>query len=464
MMNSNIQDSMFQGSFIGATLTASGIKNALIIFHGVAGCNIEAIHFRSDQIPGGHYVPIVPTGINSTDCLYGGYDKLITTLKDTLSQSIKRNKPPEIIFIFISDATSIIGDDITRAASEIENETGIKTIAFDCPAFSGGNAHGCDNLAVKILEKLNLSFDNEKKGLNILFPYLMGSKNWINDIEEMKRLLNGSEIPVNNIFARNMDLQNLDKFYNSEINYNPSYEEINELSKYSEKHNILEFKKVLPLPIGIANTEEWLLYFANEYGNIEQAKKILKQDSDFINSQLRYNYNFSWISTLMYGKYCSVIGHAMFSASLARCLYWDFGIIPKVIALIGETTQSIDSAMEILKPMLENIETEVLVNPTYYEYGKKMNNAQVDFSVGAVQDKPLSLSYKIPHISLGGFYFYNQFNFIPYPNFGIRGVLGLLTELSKVMEDAFYMKDMISEYAYKNREEKSEGSCSKRGK
>ncbi|MCK7489134.1 MAG: nitrogenase component 1 [Anaerotruncus sp.] len=71
----------------------------------------------------------------------------------------------------------------------------------------------------------------------------------------------------------------------------------------------------LPLPIGVANTEEWLISIAKELGNIVNAKEFLEKEQKFITSQLRFNYNFSWMSTLMYGKYCSILGHAKFGAS-----------------------------------------------------------------------------------------------------------------------------------------------------
>ncbi|MEI7473932.1 MAG: nitrogenase component 1 [bacterium] len=463
MIKNNFKDLMQPGSFIGATLTASGIKNAIIIFHGIAGCNIEAIHFRSDQIPGGHYVPIIPTGLNQTDCLYGGYEKLITTLRDTLNSSIKRGRPPEVVFIFTSDATSIIGDDIERAANVIEAETSIKTIAIDCPGFAGGTAHGCDITAEAIFEKFlyeNNSELKDKNGINIVFPYLMGSKNWVNDHDEIVRLLEACDVKVNTVLSRNLKIKELDKFFNSKANYNPSSENIPSLEKYSETYDIKTINNSIPLPIGIANTEEWLVYMAKNYGNFEKAKEILKQDADFINSQLRYNYNFSWISTLMHGKYCSILAHANFAASLARCLYWDFGIITKVIGIVAETQQAIDNALELLEPLKEFFDMEILINPTYHEYGQMMTSKNVDFSIGAIQDKPLSLGLKVPHLSLGGYYFYNQYNFIPYPNMGIRGVLGIITELSRVLEDAFYLKDMLSEYSYKGREENIESSCS----
>ncbi|EKE03491.1 MAG: nitrogenase associated protein [uncultured bacterium] len=439
-------DLMGPGSFIGATLTATGIKNALVIFHGIAGCNIEAIHFRSDQIPGGSYVPIIPTGLNESDCIQGGMDKLFKTLRDIIGQSLTKNRPPDVVFIFTSDATSIVGDDIQTAARVVSQETGVKIIALDTPGFAGGLVHGTD-AALTSLIKDQASSDSQS-GINIIAPYLLGSKNWTNDTDEIVRLMKEAQIPVNMNLARNLKYSDMEKFAESQINYILSSEKLENFEKYSNNLNIQTLNVNLPLPIGIANTEEWLLKLAEQFGNTEKAKELLEQEQKLVNKQLKYNYNFSWMSTLMHGKYVSILAHAKFGASLARCLYWDFGIIPKVIGLIAETDKAMEEALELLEPLKGNVEFTVLKNPSYFDYGNSIKEAQVDFAIGSIHDKPLCIGHKIPHLSLAGFYFFNQYNFIPWPNMGIRGVLGLLTELSGVMEDAFYLKDMISTYNY----------------
>lgn len=436
---------MQPGSFIGATLTASGIKNALIIFHGISGCNIEAVHFRSDQIPGGSYVPVIPTGLNEGDCIYGGIDKLFSTLRFSINQAVSRNKPPEIVFVLTSDATSIVGDDIKTASRIVSEETGIKIIALDTPGFAGGLVHGTD-LALAGLFKhchceehsLNAPRNDKRNKINLIAPYLIGSKNWNNDTDEMTRLLQESGIEVNLNLCRNLELKYLSKFCEAGYNYILSSEELGNFEKACLALNTNIIKENLPLPIGIANTEEWLFLLADKLGDKDKARQILMKDRDFVNNQLKYNYNFSWMSTLMYGKRCGILAHAKFGASLARCLLWDFGIIPRVIGLIAETDRAMEESLELLEKINNQAEFTVLLNPTYSEYENCLKHAKVDFAIGSIQDKPLCREHKIPHLSLAGYNFFNQYNFIPWSNFGIRGSLGLMSELSRLMEDSFY--------------------------
>ncbi len=444
------KDFMAPGSFIGATLTASGIKNSLIIFHGIAGCNVEAVHFRSDQIPGGSYTPIIPTGLNEADCIHGGNEKLLKTLRDSIARTQAKSRPPEIVFILTSDAPSIVGDDIYTAARVVEEETGIQIIAIDTPGFLEGLSSGIDIVLSALLNKIppDKSNNQSKNTINLIAPYLMGSKNWNNDSDEIVRLLESSGISVKLNLCRNFSLKSLSKFTGAGCNLNLSAEEMPEFEQKSLEMGVENYYRNVPIPVGIANTEEWLLSIARDIGEEEKAKEVLTADQKFVQEQLRFNYNFSWMSTLMYQKKCGLLAHAKFGASLARCLAWDFGIIPGVIGLRAETDRAIEQSLELLEPLKGQAEFEILINPAYFEYGNAIKKAGVDFSIGSIHDKPLCLGHKIPHLSLCGFNFFNQYNFIPYPNMGIRGVLGLLSELSRIMEETFYLKEMISANNY----------------
>lgn len=452
--NTQYTDIMSPGSLIGSVLMASGIKNSLIIFHGVSGCHIEAVHFRSDQIPAGSYTPIIPTGINESDCINGGTEKLFEVLRNSINRAVSRNRPPEIVFIVTSDATSIVGDDIKSAAKLVEKETGIKIVAMDTPGFAGGLVHGTDCALSELLQKFELSKPSTeiKTKINLIAPHLTGSKNWTNDTDEIIRLLNESEIEVNLNLCRNFELKNITNFNEAKFNYIFSSEKLEKFEKICSDLNSDIITDNLPLPVGIANTEEWLLKIAEKFDKTEEARAVLIKDQGFVQTQLKLNYNFSWMSTLMYGKRCGILANAKFGASLARCMLWDFGIIPKVIGLTAETDNAANKAIGLLKEIENQAEFTVLINPSYLEYVNHLKQAQVDFAIGSIQDKPLCLGNKIPHLSLSGFNFFNQYNFIPYPNFGIRGILGLLSELSGLMEDAFYLKDIISDNNYEPKE------------
>jgi len=448
--NTEYKDLMRPGSFVGAALIASGIKKSLIVFHGVSGCNIEATHFRSDLTACGIYIPIIPTGLNQDDCINGGNEKLRSVLTSVLDDLEKKNRLPEVVFVLTSDASSIIGDDIVTISSIAEKKFNIPIIPLDTSGFSGGVSKGVDSILTALLQKFlpEKNISREEKSINIIAPCISGSKNWNNDTDEIIRLLNAADIKTNIDFARNISLNSIQDFYKTPYNYNLSAETLENFERLTSSAENDNFFNNLPMPVGVANTEEWLLKIAEKFSSVEKAKQILEEDKIFIQKQLKFNYNFSWMSTLMYGKRCGIIGNAKFTASLARCLLWDFGMKPSVIALYAETEVAVEKSLELLEKIQYQCDFKVLINPSYYEYINVLKENNVDFAIGSVQDKPLCLGSEIPHLSLTGYNFFNQYNFIPFPNMGIRGVLGLLTEFSGVMQDAFYLKKSIVKNNY----------------
>lgn len=436
----NFQDKMEPGAFIGATLIASGIENSAIIYHGYLGCNIESIHMRSDSIPGGFYTPIIATGLNESDSVYGGFDKL----KETLIDVSKNNY--DFIWIINGDATSITADDIHGVANSVQLPSNTKVLALDVPGFLGGIAKGTDIAICKLLELSQKNIQNES--LCLLAPHLMGIKSHPQDIVDIFNLLKQSGIPVESIVSNNLNKDQLNSLLSHQYYLPLTWENL------ADTNNILSMnqKKFLAsdsvLPIGVSNTEEWLLNIANIFNCPEKAKLTLQEEEKIVKKQLKYNYNYSWLSTLYNDKTCSIYGNAQFVLSLARCFYYDFNIKPKLLALLFETPEAYEKSKPYLEELAQYIDFQLLLNPDYYTYIKAVKNASVDFAIGAVQDKPLCVSEGIPHLSLSGYYFFNNYNFIPWPYMGIKGILSILTELGFLMEKAFYYEKYWQNYKY----------------
>jgi nitrogenase molybdenum-iron protein alpha/beta subunit len=440
--NSFFDDKMQPGAFIGATLIASGIKHSAIIYHGYLGCNIESIHMRSDSIPGGFYTPIIATGLNENDSIYGGYDKLKRTLIEVARKNFK------IIWILTGDATSITGDDIYNVSKDADLSKDINVIPLDVPGFLGGIVKGTDISITRLLETLK-PVEKQKDSVCLLAPHLMGIKSHPVDIFEIKELLCRANIPVHNILSKNLDAHTLQTLRENKYFYPLTWESLSCTKHFCAQNNITLLNNDSLLPIGIANTESWLIEFAKTFNKETSAQKVLLEDKNIVTSQLKYNYNFSWLSTLYTEKTCSIYGNCQFAVSLATCFFYDLNIKPRVIAILAETEEAIITAKKHLEELSKFTEITVLVNPDYYTYINHVKAASVDFAVGSIQDKPLCTGENIPHMSLAGYYFFNNYNFIPWPYMGVKGILTLLTELGFLMEKTFYYEEYWKNYTYK---------------
>ncbi len=442
-------------TLMGAVQAAAGVRNAPIALHAPLGCNITATHLRNDMIPDGSYSGIVSSGLMPSDCITGGKYGLITTLRDMVGMKMVKVGKPELIWVATGCSTSIIGDDITGAAHQVEEETGIKIIALDTPGFKGSFYRGAEIVYNALLDNFVTETQGKQEGVNLVGPNLMGSKNWPYDLMEIKRLLEAADIKVNAILTHDTPMDDIRKFGEARANYLLTSEDLPDFTRRSQRLNQRVWGKDVILPLGIANTEEWYLKVAEEFGDVDKAKKQMEEDMERVKRILYNNYNASWALSFLSAKQAGVYGFAPFAAAMARYLFYDLNIRPKVIALNGESPEAIKTAEGLLEPLTEYLDFEVLENPSYQVYGKKMVEVGCDFSIGQRADKPLSEGLGIPQNALGGFYFWSQFNFVPWPYMGILGSLNLLSEMTKLMEETFYEKGVWKGRRYLNREEKA---------
>ena len=164
----------------------------------------------------------------------------------------------------------------------------------------------------------------------------------------------------------------------------------------------------------------------------------MKEDMDRVKKLMRFNYNSTWALNTLAAKRVSILGYAPFAAAMARFLFYDLNMRPVVIGLLGETPESIERAEKLLQPMSEFVDFEIMENPPYFLYGEKIKEAKVDFNIGMQPEVQFIEDLGIPHCCLGGFYFYSQWNFVPWPYFGILGSLNLISELWNAEARAIY--------------------------
>lgn len=421
---------------MGAAKAATGVPDTMVINHGVGGCRMAMEHLRSDNVPDGLFVPIISTAPDQSSVIYGGGKKLDITLEHAVVEAKKRKTPLKAMWIFTSCATSMIGDDINSAAKKIEDKYGIKVIPLDTPGFLGGEQKGHEKVFCALVDNFaKKDIPKNPNAINIIAPHLIGSKFWPWDHQEMVRLLGKADIDVNITFSYKTPVEKYENFGAACANYNLSGEDFKDFKSLSSEYGVEMWGEDLVYPIGIANTEEWYLKIAGKFGNVEKAKAQMKEDMQRVQKRIRGDYNASWFLSDISGRHIGILGEAKYAASLARCMFYDFNCYPVVVGLCGETREAIDSGKKILEELKPYCDIEIYEDPTFFEYGNALKKADVDFAIGSRYDLRLVRGIGIPHISFGKNYFFNNYNFIPWPSFGITGMLTMMTELGKFYEE-----------------------------
>ena len=420
------------GAITGATKAVAGIKGCGVVLHAVSGCTIETSHLRSGgPVAAGYYLPLQETNMGPMESVHGQNVPLIVeTAKRLFGKGAGAGKKPNLLFIFTGCGPSIIEDDITRAAHIIEEEEGVPTIAVDTASFLGGFAMGAEMSWCAVLDRYCTEHE-EKKGINLIGPQLMGSNNWPEDILEIKRLLAAADVPVNHTLFHDIKVEQLPEISKAKSNLFLSYDDFSDFEERIEDLGMDICGQDLVLPVGIHNTEEWYLTIAKEFGDEDKAKAQMATDMELVRKRTKLGYTPSWMLTAMFGKRISILGPAPFAAALARSTFYDFNMRPVVIGLLSETDEGLERAEKILEPMSEYLDFEVMENPTFFDYGNKIEEAGVVFAIGQRNDGHLAEGLGIPHILLTGPHYMNHWDLFPWPFFGVRGSLYLAGELWK---------------------------------
>ena len=432
--DTQMRDQFQPGAFIGSILVTSGITDVVNVYHGVSGCNAMAQHFRGDLVPNGAYIPVMATGFLENEAIMGGGAKL----EKTLRMAVGAKNPPKCVFVSLSDCPAVGGEDIEGVSRGVMEELGTKIVAIENAGFVGGVARGAELALCKILDEIVEPWEGKREGINVIAPFLMGSANMPFDIDHMVEMLQAAGIKVNLVLARNTKYDELKRFSAAQANLMLTYEEMTDFVRKSDALGVPTLTDEPVLPYGIGNTEEWLLRLAEQFGDVEKAKKYLVEEMGKVRRILYRNYNFSWMASFLSDKYAAVCGPAPFAAAITRYLVHDLNIRVKVVGLWSETKASGEKARKLLEPLGDTMEFTVLENPTYFQLGEAVREANVDFVIGSMQDKPLFKGMGVAHLNLAGFYYFNNYNFVPWPLAGVKGSLRLFSEVCKVVDEAFY--------------------------
>jgi nitrogenase molybdenum-iron protein alpha/beta subunit len=448
-----MRDQFQPGAFVGSIFITSGILDTANVYHGVSGCHAMAQHFRGDLLPNGGYVPIIGTGFLETEAIMGGAAKLEKTLREVAEAKLVK-EVPQCIWISMSDCPAVGGEDIEGVSRGVAAETGVKIVAIENAGFKGGVVRGAELALCRILDEVVEPYDGDRQGINLVAPFLMGSANWPFDIDHMVEMLHAAGVKVNLVLSRNLSFADLQRFPAAEANLLLGYDEMPDFVRKSDELGVPTLTDDLALPFGVGNTEEWLLHLAERFGDSKKAQRYLLDEMSSVKKILHRNYNFSWMASFLSDKYAAVCGYAPFAAAMTRYLFHDLNIRVKVVGLWSETDAGIQKAERVLEPLSDSLDFTVLENPTYLTLGEATKAANVDFAIGSIQDKPLFRSYGIAHLNLGGFYYFNNYNFVPWPLVGVKGSLRLFSEICKVVDDAFYESEAWKKLAFMPGEER----------
>lgn len=147
-------------SFEGALHALLPFKNAAHIIHSPSTC--PHVTDLSLDVPSS----IFTTQMNAHDLIFGGEEKLSSSIADVYA-----HVQPEVIFVYLTCVSSLIGEDVERIIHTHQETLGIAIILINAAGFMGGVPFGARIAGVTLMQQLmvqEVAFDRGNYDINLI--------------------------------------------------------------------------------------------------------------------------------------------------------------------------------------------------------------------------------------------------------------------------------------------------------
>ncbi|URZ18398.1 nitrogenase component 1 [Clostridium felsineum] len=350
------------------------MEDAAFVVHAPNGC-VGCVSFINDNFKVGQYhrgikhirnARYIVTNVDERDIVLGGEKKVRNAVLE-----LQRRYDPNVIFVFTSCSSGIIGDDIDAVVKNVQEEVRAIVIPIHCEGFkSKVPATGFDTV-FKAIGKYIIKGERPKKEkglINIFATTSIGYK----DQMEMEKLLKVLGLHVNYIpFYSNVE--KLKKIPAAEYSVAVCQVFADEFMEYLKNEYDIPYSKT-GMPIGIRSTDNWFLSVARMVGKEEIALKYIEEEHKRILPKINE------IKERIKGKkvfICAGTGRGIAAATLIE----DFGM-----KLIGIQTPTYEEALIENFEELEKIHGDNFIidiaNMQPFEQSNLVNKLKPDLFIG----------------------------------------------------------------------------------
>ncbi len=358
---------------INSMAALMSMEEAVFVVHAPLGCigctSLASDLYRVGQAHRGvekiKNVRIIVTNLDEKDIIHGGEAKL----GEAILLAEDRYKP-QLIFVFTSCASGIIGDDIDAVSTRLQDEVKAVIVPIHCEGFKSKIcASGFDAAFIAIAKHLlkGLQIPREKGLVNLFAPTTVSYKDQL----EIERMLSILGLKTNYI-----------PFYSSlaKIRKIPAAEASTAICKVfaDEFMQQLQQEYGIPfahtvMPIGIRNTDKWFRGIAQLVGKEKEAEEHIAHEHQRIQPLIKA------IRQRLQGKRVFICGGTGRSFA-AAALIDDFGM-----RLVGLETPTYDIDAQIDIEYLNGVHGDYIVdvaNMQPFEQVNLVNKLKPDVFIG----------------------------------------------------------------------------------
>jgi nitrogenase molybdenum-iron protein beta chain len=416
-------------------ISTFGIHGALTINHGSQGCatyprHQMARHFREP-------IEVATSSLTEKTTVYGGKENLLMALKNVWERF-----QPTMITICSTCLSETIGDDVPAIIEEFQGENpdcDIPILSIRTPSYVGTHITGFDLFLKELVNQVpekrpgKRSRENSNGTINVI-------SGWVNpgDARELRALMKAMDVPTTFITDISDTLDG--GFYTPRPRHprgGTTVEEVRESSNamaaialqkhiggeaaklYKRRHNMPAH--VLPMPIGLANTDTFLETVSSITG------KSVPEEIEVDRARLLD----------------AIVDTHMFNAGKTAAIYGDpdlvYGLV-RLLAEMGIKTRYAVTAVDLKvwgDDMLAladelGLDMEIMYKTDLHELHKRLKKEPVSVLLGHSKGRYLSDDENIPLVRVG-FPIEDRVGYHRRPVVGYTGAIRLVDEITNVM-------------------------------
>jgi nitrogenase molybdenum-iron protein beta chain len=347
---------------MSAMQTVQAIERAIPVLHSGPGC---AQKLSSSSGSSGYFSPnIYPcTSINEKDVVFGGAQKLKSTIEHSLNVI-----DADLYVVLTGCIPEIVGDDTEEVVDGFKDAK--KPVIYASTAgFKGNNYKGHEEVVESIIDNLLEKSDIRVKGLvNIWADVPYQDEFWLGNLRELEKLISEIGLTPNTIFGFKRGLDNIKKIPTADFNLLISpWVGLNNMKKMEQKLE-LPYLHYPTLPIGAFETSKFLREVGKYAGvSKEKVEKIITEKEEYYYYYIE-RYADLFLETRVMSKQFSVVSDAQYALGLTKFLVNDLGLYPAKQFVTDDTPKEFRNAIEsYFKELNYGIKAEVIFETDGYK-------------------------------------------------------------------------------------------------
>ena len=415
--------------FWTAYMVVNGIRHMAPVIHGPTGCTYgvaNAYKITSCEYRGVPLEPTACTALDESNVVYGGEGKLIEAVKEA-----DRRYRPELIVVLSCCCSGIIGDDVETIAKEAEKQVNAKVIAIRSEGFGGDFRSGYEDAFRAIMDLMEPPQRKREKTINIIGARIGPTyTEWMEDLDEIKRLVGPLGIEINGTICGGCTLEQIRRAREVSLNASWCYDWGQKLGDLMQERYGIPYSRT-GQPYGLRATEEWVMGVATPLGLEKQARELIQKETDRVKEEaesLRRNLN---------GKTALVevteFPGPIRALSIAR-MAEEFGARPVVINVHPYT---IKERMPSIKFLLETGQNpDVVLTKGIFSLGTYRASWQTEFEVEKLAAEYDNAIYFGTPLRQPGIPQVNLTTRTGYPHYGYPGVRNIARLVESAVANA----------------------------